>query len=127
VTRSRAQFLRQTHPRLTLVLRLSQVTTVHFEKPEGWQTIDLRDSGGGIGGDDDDDGCVPALCSCGSPADSLTPPPLPFHREPISAFLIQITVVANHLNGKDTHIRGLRIWGPESFVPCPAAACIAHC
>lgn len=30
---------------------------------------------------------------------------------PISAFHLRIVVLANHLNGKDTHIRGLRVFG----------------
>lgn len=39
-----------------------QVTTVHFDKPEGWQTIDLRESAGS-GGGEDDEGYVPCFRS----------------------------------------------------------------
>lgn len=34
-------------------------------------------------------------------------------REPIRAHVIQIAILTNHLNGKDTHIRGVRIFAPR--------------
>lgn len=43
------------------------------------------------------------------PVDSDTPeiagPPIPAHH-------LRIVIVANHLNGKDTHVRGLKVFGP---------------
>jgi hypothetical protein len=30
----------------------------------------------------------------------------------LKAFLVQISVLANHQNGKDTHLRGVRIFAP---------------
>lgn len=30
----------------------------------------------------------------------------------IKAFLVQIVVLANHQNGKDTHLRGVKIFAP---------------
>jgi len=30
----------------------------------------------------------------------------------IKAFLVQISVLANHQNGKDTHLRGVKIFAP---------------
>lgn len=39
-----------------------------------------------------------------------------FFSTPISAFLLQVVIVANHLNGKDTHVRGLRVLGPKLSV-----------
>jgi len=30
----------------------------------------------------------------------------------IKAFLVQITILANHQNGKDTHLRGVKIFAP---------------
>jgi hypothetical protein len=40
-----------------------------------------------------------------------------FHRStPVYAYVLQIIVVANHMSGKDTHVRGLRILGPIEFV-----------
>lgn len=32
--------------------------------------------------------------------------------KPIYAYVLQIIVVANHMSGKDTHIRGLKVLGP---------------
>ncbi|PWN28117.1 galactose-binding like protein, partial [Jaminaea rosea] len=31
---------------------------------------------------------------------------------PIWTWMIQISVLANHQNGKDTHVRGCLVWGP---------------
>lgn len=30
---------------------------------------------------------------------------------PVPAFYIRVQIVQNHLNGKDTHVRGLRVFG----------------
>jgi Anaphase-promoting complex, subunit 10 (APC10) len=30
----------------------------------------------------------------------------------IKAFLVQISIIANHQNGKDTHLRGVKIFAP---------------
>lgn len=35
-----------------------------------------------------------------------------FTRDPIHAYVLQVIIVANHMSGKDTHVRGLRILGP---------------
>ncbi|KAL8290116.1 hypothetical protein RQP46_003055 [Phenoliferia psychrophenolica] len=32
--------------------------------------------------------------------------------EPIRASLVQIAIISNHLNGKDTHVRGVQIFAP---------------
>jgi hypothetical protein len=32
----------------------------------------------------------------------------------IKAFLVQIRILANHQNGKDTHLRGVKIFAPGS-------------
>lgn len=34
----------------------------------------------------------------------------------VHAYVLQVIVLTNHMNGKDTHIRGLRILGPEELV-----------
>ena len=41
-----------------------------------------------------------------------------FHfSNPVYAYVLQIIVAANHMSGKDTHVRGLRVLGPiESVV-----------
>lgn len=35
-----------------------------------------------------------------------------FDSKPVHAYVIQVVVLANHMNGKDTHVRGLRVLGP---------------
>ncbi|PWN40485.1 galactose-binding like protein [Ceraceosorus guamensis] len=35
-------------------------------------------------------------------------------RQPIQAYLLQVCIQQCHLNGKDTHVRGLKVWGPAS-------------
>lgn len=54
----------------------------------------------------------------GDPGDSLLPPSLsPLSvlqrtNEPISTFMIQIAVLANHQNGRDTHMRQIKVYTP---------------
>lgn len=36
--------------------------------------------------------------------------------EPIRASLVQIAIISNHLNGKDTHVRGVQIFAPLQCV-----------
>lgn len=55
-------------------------STLNFEQPRGWIDISLDQVGGG------DDG------------------------KTLRAFLLQVKIVENHQNGKDTHVRGLRIY-----------------
>ncbi|KAM0755117.1 anaphase-promoting complex, subunit 10 [Meredithblackwellia eburnea MCA 4105] len=33
--------------------------------------------------------------------------------EPIRASLLQIAIISNHLNGKDTHVRGVQVFAPR--------------
>ena len=35
-----------------------------------------------------------------------------FLSNPVYAYVLQIIVAANHMSGKDTHVRGLRVLGP---------------
>ncbi|TFK19695.1 anaphase-promoting complex, subunit 10 [Coprinopsis marcescibilis] len=63
---------------------LQDVRVVTFEKPEGWITFDVSSEP-----NEDGDGLAPVF-----------------------AYVIQIIVAANHMSGKDTHVRGLRVLGP---------------
>jgi Anaphase-promoting complex, subunit 10 (APC10) len=36
-------------------------------------------------------------------------------RAPVYAYVIQVIVAANHMSGKDTHVRGLRVLGPLEY------------
>lgn len=42
---------------------------------------------------------------------SLNPIMTP-NSKPVHAYVIQVVILANHMNGKDTHVRGLRVLGP---------------
>lgn len=63
---------------------------LEFTQPKGWIDVDLSSVGGG-------------------------------RHEPtagreLRAFLVQVKVVENHQNGKDTHLRGLRIYARDERV-----------
>lgn len=34
-------------------------------------------------------------------------------RPPIPCYHLRVLIIANHLNGKDTHVRGLKVFGPS--------------
>ncbi|KAI0997109.1 hypothetical protein K3495_g11079 [Podosphaera aphanis] len=60
--------------------------TLNFEQPRGWISVPLDQVGGG------DDG------------------------KTLKAFLVQVKVIENHQNGKDTHIRGLKIYATDEKI-----------
>jgi len=68
----------------SLALTHAQVRFEEFLKPDGWIVIALRPN-------DAESGETGA---------------------PIPAYHLRIVIVANHLNGKDTHVRGLKVYGP---------------
>ena len=70
---------------------LTEVRTIDLDQPRGWQTINIGDYGR----------------LSGSFWRFLTD-----NSGVIQAFLVQISVLANHQNGKDTHLRGLKIFAP---------------
>ena len=39
---------------------------------------------------------------------------------------VRVTVLENHQNGRDTHIRGLRIYSPKFRLPCTTPAFTSH-
>ncbi|KAG9233802.1 anaphase-promoting complex, subunit 10-domain-containing protein, partial [Amylocarpus encephaloides] len=55
--------------------------SLEFEKPMGWIDVPLDHVGGGHDG------------------------------KTLRAFLVQVKIVENHQNGKDTHVRGLKVYG----------------
>jgi len=57
---------------------------VTLEKPNGWITFDVSTEP-----NEDGDGL-----------------------NPIYAYVLQVVIAANHMSGKDTHVRGLRLLGP---------------
>lgn len=38
------------------------------------------------------------------------------YSKPLYAYVIQLVIMSNYMNGKDTHIRGLKIVGPLECV-----------
>ncbi|EIW66103.1 hypothetical protein TREMEDRAFT_70338 [Tremella mesenterica DSM 1558] len=68
---------------------LQEVMFKEFFKPDGWLLIPLRPH------DSSPEGQM------------IEGPPIPCHH-------LRILVLANHLNGKDTHVRGLKIFGAPS-------------
>ena len=78
-----------------------------LDKPDGWITFDVSSEP-----NEDGDGLYDySTTSCLS----LTLPDS-VHRNPVYAYVLQIIVAANHMSGKDTHVRGLRILGPVGYV-----------
>jgi len=64
---------------------LQDVRVASLDKPDGWITFD-------VSSEPDEDG------------NSF---------KPIHAYVLQVIVIQNHMSGKDTHIRGLRVLGPQ--------------
>ncbi|KAH8094573.1 anaphase-promoting complex subunit 10 [Cristinia sonorae] len=60
------------------------VRVVTLDKPDGWLTFDVSAEP-----NDDGEGF-----------------------KPVNAYVLQVIILANHMNGKDTHVRGLRVLGP---------------
>ncbi|KAI0084102.1 anaphase-promoting complex, subunit 10-domain-containing protein [Irpex rosettiformis] len=63
---------------------LQDCRVLSLDKPDGWFTFDVSAEP-----NDEGDGA-----------------------KPVYAYVIQVIIVANHLNGKDTHVRGMRVLGP---------------
>jgi anaphase-promoting complex subunit 10 len=63
---------------------------VTLDKPDGWITFDI----------------------------SSEPHPEGDGLNPVYAYVLQIIVAANHMSGKDTHVRGLRVLGPLEDTTC---------
>jgi anaphase-promoting complex subunit 10 len=63
---------------------LQEVRAVTLDRPDGWITFDVSAEPG-----DDGEGF-----------------------KPIHAYILQVIILANHMNGKDTHVRGMRVLGP---------------
>ncbi|ETW82954.1 hypothetical protein HETIRDRAFT_458552 [Heterobasidion irregulare TC 32-1] len=63
---------------------LQEVRSITLEKPDGWITFDVSTEPS-----EDGDGF-----------------------KAVHAYILQILVLTNHQNGKDTHVRGMRVLGP---------------
>lgn len=70
----------------TSLYDLQDVKTVSFDKPQGWIAFDVG-------------------------AERATKDG---HRA-LSLYMLQILIAANHMNGKDTHVRGLKVLGTKEL------------
>ena len=61
-----------------------EVRTVELEEPCGWTVVPLK------------------------PADGSAPDSV------LHTFFLQLAVLANHQNGRDTHVRQVRLYGPRA-------------
>ncbi|GAA5865986.1 hypothetical protein JCM3774_005549 [Rhodotorula dairenensis] len=68
---------------------LHEIRLVELPNPTGWQVVKLS-----------------------SPPET---PDAAGEEEPLRAHLIQVAVLANHMNGKDTHVRGIKVFAPRSL------------
>jgi len=67
---------------------IQDIRLVTFEKPNGWKEMDLS----------------PEAMEDGE------------GNKPLQAYIVQIYILANHMNGKDSHIRGMKILGPRQDI-----------
>jgi anaphase-promoting complex subunit 10 len=74
---------------------LQEFSVMRFNQPQGWIDVDW-DGVGGEGEDEDED-------------DEDAKVQLPVLR----CMLIQVRILENHQNGKDTHLRGLQIFAKD--------------
>ncbi|EPE06398.1 anaphase-promoting complex subunit 10 [Ophiostoma piceae UAMH 11346] len=77
---------------------LLEFSTLALNRPVGWQEINLSDVGGGADGN--------SLC----------------------CWIVQVRVKENHQNGKDTHIRGIKLYGIDenAIIPLPVVPPMAN-
>jgi len=82
---------------------LQQFAEMTFEGPKGWINVDFSNVGPITNDEDGDDR------PNGQDVDWDTRPVL-------RAFLVQVRIIENHQNGKDTHLRGLQIFARDHSV-----------
>ncbi|KAJ7574477.1 anaphase-promoting complex subunit 10 [Mycena floridula] len=63
---------------------MQDVRIITLDKPDGWITFDVSPEP-----NEDGDGL-----------------------KPVYAYMLQVIILGNHMSGKDTHVRGLRVLGP---------------
>ncbi|PWY97553.1 galactose-binding like protein [Testicularia cyperi] len=103
---------------------LVQVRERTFESPQGWKHFRL-DKSDSIPEEEENDDNNDEEMDADKERDGHTSKKV--HREGIHVWLIQICILANHLNGKDTHVRRLMVFGPKTAndhqdrIPGPSA------
>jgi len=100
-----------------------------FTEPSGWKTFIMVKPNSRVPEESELEsytvtGAPPQPTPPGSDTSSSSSAPTPL--QPIHAWLLQICIIGNHLNGKDTHVRGIYVFGPPAEFPnslfAPASA-----
>mmetsp|Transcript_5068 Transcript_5068/g.14048 ORF Transcript_5068/g.14048 Transcript_5068/m.14048 type:complete len:192 (-) Transcript_5068:109-684(-) len=82
---------------------LQEIEVVDLREPDGWVTIRLARQGEDRG--PSSPSCVPRDPDVGGAVDF------------VRTHFIQLAVLSNHQNGRDTHIRQIQVYGPRSTAP----------
>jgi anaphase-promoting complex subunit 10 len=84
---------------------LQEFSTMRFEQPRGWMDVDFEGVGEAEGEPSDEDEMRDE-----SEEEKENTSKMPVLR----CMLVQVRICENHQNGKDTHLRGLQIFGRDS-------------
>mmetsp|Transcript_57721 Transcript_57721/g.122797 ORF Transcript_57721/g.122797 Transcript_57721/m.122797 type:complete len:192 (-) Transcript_57721:227-802(-) len=79
---------------------LQEIQVVDLKEPEGWMSIKLAQSS-----EDpslENQACTPRDPEMGGAVDF------------VRTHMVQIAIIANHQNGRDTHVRQIQVFGPRS-------------
>ena len=86
---------------------LKEVKVVELNEPQGWVIVSLLTSS------------QPAQGPRAGAAAAADEPGAASYPAPLRCHMLQIAVIANHQNGRDTHVRQVKIYGPRQCVPPP--------
>ncbi|KAI9660557.1 MAG: anaphase promoting complex subunit doc1 [Bathelium mastoideum] len=115
-TPTRMQFLAGTGPH-----DLQEWAEMRFEQPKGWIDVDFEGVGEPEEGDDDDEvggGEGKGKEQREGEEDEQAKAQRYWDRRPaLRAFLVQVRILENHQNGKDTHVRGLQVYARDRKEP----------
>ncbi|KAI9739160.1 MAG: anaphase promoting complex subunit doc1 [Cirrosporium novae-zelandiae] len=82
---------------------LIEVGEWHGETPSGWVEMPLEGVGGGRGG----------YLGVLNEEETNGGDKEPREKNELRCMVLQVRILENHQNGKDTHVRGIQIWGKE--------------
>jgi len=90
------------------VQELKDLHQLELSQPSGWITVYLSPTiiAGTTAG---------TKRKCAKTVAAATPRP-----EPLKTFFLQVAVLSNHQNGRDTHIRCMEVYGPRDDSTCSA-------
>lgn len=79
---------------------IQEFAEMSFEQPNGWHLVDFSNVGPIEDDSEDDDESQGEVINWGK-------------RPVLRAFLVQVRILENHQNGKDTHLRGVRLFARD--------------